>query len=314
MWTIALESIYIALNDDPFPTQHACISRQLAVFEDVQQLSRHLIKPDGPERPLATLDVADLFEHAWASFSNDGYDHSVSLVERRLRLSGLDEKFFKGKMCFDGGCGSGRLSIAMAAMNASEVVAADLGQASLDYLQRQAARRSTGTIKPTQCDVTDLRGGPDATFDFVASYGVLHHTPNPLGGLREHFRVLKPGGTLWLYLYGAGGIYWDVYDQLRDVIGKFSVSHVKAALSDMKVREGLCYTFLDNVLAPSQYYLESDIIAFLRKDDPGLVWRRATGSSVVDDVDMSLATKHGKEIIGPEGEVRVVVTKSRQME
>jgi hypothetical protein len=78
----------------------------------------------------------------------------------------------------------------------------------------------------------------------------------------------------------------------------------------MRLREGLCYTFLDNILAPRTYHFESEILAFLREDDPGLIVRRAKGSSVVDDVDMSLATKYGADIIGPEGEVRLVVIKS----
>jgi SAM-dependent methyltransferase len=38
-------------------------------------------------------------------------------------------------------------------------------------------------------------------FDFAYSFGVLHHTPDPVRGLREIFRVLKPGAYAYLYLY-----------------------------------------------------------------------------------------------------------------
>jgi len=41
----------------------------------------------------------------------------------------------------------------------------------------------------------------DASFDFVSSNGVLHHTPNVDIALREIFRVLRPGGTARILLY-----------------------------------------------------------------------------------------------------------------
>lgn len=42
---------------------------------------------------------------------------------------------------------------------------------------------------------------PDASFDIVYSWGVLHHTPNPAQALTEAQRVLAPGGELRIMLY-----------------------------------------------------------------------------------------------------------------
>ena len=46
-------------------------------------------------------------------------------------------------------------------------------------------------------------------FDFVASYGVLHHAENDEVCFDEIYRVLKPGGKCFLMLYRKGGPkYW----------------------------------------------------------------------------------------------------------
>jgi ubiquinone/menaquinone biosynthesis C-methylase UbiE len=54
------------------------------------------------------------------------------------------------------------------------------------------------------CDI-DLRSAdaeelpyPDETFDLVTGHAFLHHLPEPGAGLAEMFRVLRPGGALFL--------------------------------------------------------------------------------------------------------------------
>ncbi len=42
---------------------------------------------------------------------------------------------------------------------------------------------------------------PDASFDIVYSWGVLHHTPRTDRAYRETLRVLKPGGTMRTMIY-----------------------------------------------------------------------------------------------------------------
>lgn len=46
------------------------------------------------------------------------------------------------------------------------------------------------------------------TFDFVFSFGVIHHTPNPEKAIREIYRVLKPSGKAVVMLYARG---WNHY-------------------------------------------------------------------------------------------------------
>jgi SAM-dependent methyltransferase len=75
----------------------------------------------------------------------------------------------------------------------------DLPQAAVDLTRERAGYEG---FEP------DVRVGdaehlpfPDATFDRVYSYGVLHHTPDTPKTIAEVHRVLKPGGEARLMLY-----------------------------------------------------------------------------------------------------------------
>src|SRR5271155_485995 len=47
----------------------------------------------------------------------------------------------------------------------------------------------------------------DETADVVISDGVIHHTENPQAAFAENFRILKPGGKMYLAVYKPSGRY-----------------------------------------------------------------------------------------------------------
>ena len=62
--------------------------------------------------------------------------------------------------------------------------------------QVERARKRVGDrARVEQGDVTKLQF-PDGSFDVAFELNVLHHVKDPLAGLREIHRVLKPGGQL----------------------------------------------------------------------------------------------------------------------
>jgi len=308
---IALETINMHQDDDPVPRLTEALGQAKGVIAAALAVAGELdasrLRADHVE--IGVGHTIDLFEKAWTTYAPETYDHSVRLVEERLTRSGFDAAYFKGKSCFDGGCGTGRLSLAMAKMGASKVTAVDLGAESLDYFRTIIDRYGLNNIELVEQDVTDLSPWQDGSYDFVASNGVLHHTDNCARGILEHFRIAKPGGVFWVYLYGAGGLYWHLYDALRPLVLDIPPGDIRRILAAFGLREGLIYTYLDNFLAPRVYYLQSEFLDLLAKQGR-FTWRYANGRSEIDDTEKLLKTAYGPMIYGPEGEIRLIVEKS----
>lgn len=104
----------------------------------------------------------------------------------------------RGTRVLDVGCGPGFLTRHFAKQGA-HIIGMDLTW--------QGVR-----LTKTSLDLFDLAGQtvqgnaeqlpyPDASFDYVFSSGVLHHTPNTAGAIAEVYRVLKPGGQAIITLY-----------------------------------------------------------------------------------------------------------------
>jgi ubiquinone/menaquinone biosynthesis C-methylase UbiE len=307
---VELEDRCFNMDEDPYPPLLKMLSNIQALPLSFSQVYAHL-NFDASANATPDDDHAgtrELFQTAWTTYDHKTYAHSLKLMQSRLECSGFDDEYFAGKRCIDSGCGTGRFAIAMALAGAKEVIAADFGDESLAFLEERKKEYNVPQVTPIKMDVTDMFAFETESFDFVASHGVLHHTPHPDRGIKEHFRITKPGGQLWLYLYGAGGIYWPLYDELRKLLLGIEPKHIRAIFQAFGLRKGLIYTFLDNFLAPRVYYgLEQtlDLLRPLHK----FSFVHMKGTSPVDDTEKVLATKWGKELWGPDGEVRIVVTK-----
>lgn len=110
------------------------------------------------------------------------------------------------QLALDAGCGSGVCSLALAE-RAEKVIGFDLSPDSLsvgiglaDGLGKHNITFQQGTLLELPFD--------DATFDLVWSWGVIHHTVDPVGALDELVRVLKPGGLLVLAVYLKTNLTW----------------------------------------------------------------------------------------------------------
>lgn len=117
----------------------------------------------------------------------------------------LEPEFFKGKLGLDMGCGFGR-HLYWSGTYGARMVGVDLSQAVL------SAHRNTRHLPHVNVVQGDIYNLPlkDAAFDFGYSIGVIHHLPDPRGGFGRLVRKVRPGGTVFAWVYGVrrGPVEW----------------------------------------------------------------------------------------------------------
>ena len=148
--------------------------------------------------------VTDLYDDVWNAFDQPMVEEAFQLLLTRILRNNLPIDIFKDKVVLDMGCGSGRYSIAIKRLGAQKVVGIDLGE---------GKKISFPGVEYLQASALELPF-PDNSFDFVFCNGVLHHTTNPLQGIREMYRVMKLGGQGWLFLCGVCKFY-EMLDHVR---------------------------------------------------------------------------------------------------
>jgi SAM-dependent methyltransferase len=96
------------------------------------------------------------------------------------------------------GCGLGTDGAQFAKAGAA-YTGIDLTEAAVDLARRRFELFNLpGTFRVADAEGLDF---PDDSFDIVYSHGVLHHTPDTAGAIREIHRVLRPGGRAVVMLY-----------------------------------------------------------------------------------------------------------------
>ena len=147
-----------------------------------------------------------------ASFSFEWNAHAQTQIdsvrgddssERQFRLkTGFTPEALRGRLVLDAGVGAGRYAD-VASRWGADVVGVDLSYA-VEAAQRNFADR--GNVLIAQADIGALPFRP-ASFDAIFSIGVLHHTPDTRAYFLKLVPLLKPGGTIAVWVYPREGDY-----------------------------------------------------------------------------------------------------------
>jgi ubiquinone/menaquinone biosynthesis C-methylase UbiE len=121
-----------------------------------------------------------------------------------------------GKDVLEIGCGTG-VHTRLLAEAGARVTAVDLTPTAVELTTRRLAQAGLDA-DVLEADAESLPF-PDASFDFVWSWGVIHHSSDTSRVLAEIARVLRPGGHLAFMVYHRTSLtYWLNYVLYRGVL------------------------------------------------------------------------------------------------
>ncbi len=166
------------------------------------------------------------FEFGSREFFDEVERHRYTEYAPWMReVMGFDK--FPGAKLLEIGCGMGS-DLLQFARGGAIVTGADLTPRSVET----SKHRFKIYDQPGTFVLTDGERLPftDASFDVVYSNGVLHHTPDTEGAVREVHRVLRPDGTAKVMLYYRNSLnYWAEMFLRRGVL----TGEIQAALGNI---------------------------------------------------------------------------------
>jgi 2-polyprenyl-3-methyl-5-hydroxy-6-metoxy-1,4-benzoquinol methylase len=194
--------------------------------------------------------VQHVFDFEHRRFEDSWYTRfEPRLVDQFLGECGLPRDFFRGKRALDAGCGSGRWSYALAELGA-EVVGCDLTAGGLESAR---ANLPQDNVRLYQADLFRLPFAPES-FDFVMSWGVLHHTPDTRAAFGQLVPLVRPGGILFVMVYKrAAPMQLFFTNVLRSVLRRLPDEKRYAACRYLVIQSPAAYRALAPFLMVSRY-------------------------------------------------------------
>lgn len=132
------------------------------------------------------------------------------------------------------GCGAGLVASHLAKAGAS-LTAIDLTPKAID-LTRARFQLQGLNADILQMDAETMAFN-DASFDYVVSWGVIHHSGNMQDILDEIYRVLKPGSKAFIMVYNKNSLRYQVYCRLwlgifRAKLLKLNTAEIVGSITD----------------------------------------------------------------------------------
>jgi len=127
----------------------------------------------------------------------------VFLSSNPFLRDGFNFNQFKNKKVLEIGCGSGVASC-LFAKGGARVTAIDITENGVEMTRRNAGFQKL-KIKVLRADAEKLNF-KDESFDYVFSWGVLHHSKNTINAFKEVSRVLKKGGSGLIMVYNKNSL------------------------------------------------------------------------------------------------------------
>jgi ubiquinone/menaquinone biosynthesis C-methylase UbiE len=229
-------------------------SLQSAATNDIDQ-PESLSAQTGTEGEIEQATIEELtgkhYGRLFQAFSRSSFwDEPALLLRTRLERNDIDVSRLSKREVLDAGCGGGRYSVAWRLIGAGSVVGVDISSLGIASARQRVDEVGLDGISFLKGSVLELAFADDG-FDVVFSNGVLHHTMDWKKGVAELVRVLKPGGTGWLYLIeNPGGLFWAVIEVLREMMKDEDREFARISLQMLGIPDNRIFYMLDHVMAP----------------------------------------------------------------
>jgi SAM-dependent methyltransferase len=160
-------------------------------------------------------DYVSSFSFEWNTHNNtqlDCFRGDRSSEDQFVKKTGFEPNDLRGKLVLDAGVGAGRYTD-VASRWGGDVVGIDLS-----YAVEAACKNFNDrpNVWIAQADIGRLPFKPES-FDAIFSIGVLHHTPNTEAYFKKLVPLLKPGGTIAIWVYPKEGDYITRNEWIRFV-------------------------------------------------------------------------------------------------
>ncbi len=161
------------------------------------------------------------FSGQWSVYSeNEGWYASLELFKDMIAPL-LDAQQLQDMNVADIGSGTGRIISMLLSAGVKHVQAIEPAEGAFQVLQ-QNIEKMKQTDKVTLINQGGEHWRSDPELDYVFSIGVIHHIPDPKPVIKNAFDALKPGGRLFIWLYGYEGneLYLRAFAPIRKITVK----------------------------------------------------------------------------------------------
>lgn len=229
----------------------ARIQYLLDEVSDLRILLRELTAPKADSQD-SQAQTKDSFSYQWAEIKEGlallgDPAFEKQMVDLLTKYSDFPRTWFPGKKVLDAGCGMGRWSYVLRELGA-DVTAVDQSSSGVEHLQSLLAGK--GNFRAQRADLLEpLPFGQE--FDLVWCYGVTHHTGNTKLAVEHVAAAVKPGGRLFLMIYGeptdyGGFVEINTYVKHRRATQNMTFEQKEAYLRE-RYPEELVHGFFDAI-------------------------------------------------------------------
>tara|TARA_Y100000816_G_scaffold291604_1_gene283484 strand:- start:1904 stop:2923 length:1020 start_codon:yes stop_codon:yes gene_type:complete len=240
----------------------------------------------------------------WKTFTQkENLSAKNFILERFKNFTPINKNFFQNKKIIDVGCGGGRFSNGLRMLGGKTVIGVDYSDDGIHTAKKNYRYKNLFFKKQ---NVLNLKFKKD-TFDLVFCNGVLHHTSNFKRGITELYRICKPGGYIYLYLYGTGGLFWSARRQMNKFMKIIPQEYAQQVLDIIGMPSNR-FIFMDNWYVPFERHCShKEVYKILNSLGVKSIEKMKIGRKT--DLETGLYKFKNSKTIWGEGEIRLLIKK-----